>query len=81
MHGPMNVKRLKPLPWTDRQTEREKATVKGMDFKRTVRFQPSETHYFNSPATNTISKTQQSKTTEIRRHVLSRSRSKGRIVP
>lgn len=64
---------------TDRQTE--KTTVKGMDFKRTVRFQPSETHYFNSPATNTILKTQQSKTTEIRRHIPSRSHSKGRNAP
>jgi len=52
-----------------------------MDFKSTVRFQVSETHYFNSPATNIILRTQHSKTREIRRHILSRSHSKGRNVP
>lgn len=43
---------LKPSTGIDRQTDR--ATVKGMDFKRPVRFQLSKTHYFNSSATNTI---------------------------
>jgi len=52
-----------------------------MDFKRAVWFQLSQTHYFNSPATNTILRTEQSKTTEIRRHILGRSHSKGRNVP
>jgi hypothetical protein len=60
---------------------KETETEKGMDFKRTVRFQPSETHYFSPPATNTILRTQHSKTTDIRHDILSRSHSKGRIVP
>jgi hypothetical protein len=70
---------LKPLTGTGRQTDR--ATVKRMDFKHPVPFQLSETHYFNSSATNTILRTEQSKTTEIKRHILSRSHSKGRNVP
>jgi len=35
MHGPMNVKWLKPSPWTDRQTDRQtdrESNSKGNEF-------------------------------------------------